>query len=92
MFRALQPVERARSALQMPAQIGRGSLDGALEVEGRDEAAFLVHQIDNGGVVDGVAAFVERHLLEISPVGLGDRGDLLRAAGEAGQIGSKFER
>src|SRR5580693_6794584 len=63
-----------RPRSELAAQVGGGRLRGALEAEGRDEAALLVHQIGDGGVIHGVAAAVERHLLEVGAIFLGDLG------------------
>ena len=68
------------------AQIGRRDLGLALDVEGRHEASFLVHQIDDRAVVHGVVAAVERHFLVVGAVSLGDGGERVGVAGEAAQV------
>src|SRR5260370_32050350 len=60
---------------KLAAQGGSGRLRGALQVEGRDEATLLVHQIGDGGVVHRIVAAVERHLLEVDAIRLGHRRD-----------------
>lgn len=69
--------------LEKSLKVGRRLFRPPLHVEGRDETAILVHQIDQGGVVHGIAAAVERHLLGIDPIRLLDRGDRGRIAGDA---------
>src|SRR5260370_27424091 len=72
---------------KLAAQVGSGRLRGALQVEGRDEATLLVHQIGDGGVVHGIAAAVERHLLEVDAIRLGHRRDRAQIAGESRHMG-----
>src|SRR6266567_4213764 len=57
---------------EISAQIGGRGIGRPLETEGRHEAARLVHQIDDGCVVHGVAALIELNLLEIDAVRLCD--------------------
>src|SRR5436305_10348879 len=54
---------------KMLAQVRGRRIGGPLEAERRDETSLLVHQIDDGGVVHGVAAPVERHFLVIDAIG-----------------------
>src|ERR1700746_746444 len=68
------------------AQVRDGCFSGALEAERGDKPAVLVHQVDDRRVVHGRAAVIERHLLEIDPIRLGDRSDVVEAAGEADQM------
>src|ERR1043166_10018304 len=86
--RIAQPKRRCHAVMgsQITAQIGGGVFRGALEIERRDEAAVLVHQVDERGVVHGVVAVVERHLLHVDAIFLGNRGDRRRIAGEAEQV------
>src|SRR5258708_5564407 len=65
----------AAASLEIALELGGGLFGAALDVERRDEPAVLAHQIDDRGVVHGVAAAVGRHLLGIDPVGLFRRGD-----------------
>src|SRR5262249_27606381 len=60
---------RGSAESQIPAQIGGRGIGRPLEAEGRHEAPRLVHQIDDGRVVHGVAALLERDFLEIDAVG-----------------------
>jgi cellulose synthase/poly-beta-1,6-N-acetylglucosamine synthase-like glycosyltransferase len=66
--RLAQSAPDRRRASQIAAQIGGGLLRPALQVEGGDETPLFVHQVDESGVVHGVAAPVEGHLLRIDPV------------------------
>src|SRR3569833_584271 len=56
-------------------EISRRLFGTALHVERRDEAAVLVHQVDDGGVVHGVAAAIGRDFLRVDTVGLLGCGD-----------------
>ena len=69
-------------ALQIAPQIGRRFLGLAVELERRDEAALLVHQIDQRGVIHAVVAIVGGNFLGVDPVGFLDRVDRLGVAGE----------
>src|SRR5208337_3802221 len=60
---------------QIPPQIRRRRFACALEVEGSNETTILVHEIDDGGMVHGVAALIQKHLFVINPIRFRDRGD-----------------
>lgn len=75
-------------------EFARGLRGRALEVEAADEATALVHQVDERGVVHGVAAAVERHLAGVDAPrlqhGIHRRPVAAEAADapvEAGQVG-----
>src|SRR5215469_9235505 len=84
VLRMRLPSPKPRS--QMAAQVRGSFLRRPVELEGRDEAAVLVHQIGDGGMVHGIAAAVDRHLLEIGAVFLGHRRDRGQLAGEASDV------
>src|SRR5262245_42378308 len=58
----------------------------ALEVERRHEPSVLVHQVDDGGMIHRVVAAVERHLLVVDAILLGDRSECGGVAGQAAQV------
>src|SRR4051794_3839998 len=59
---------RCRSS-EIALQIRRRFFRTPLHVEWRNEAALLVHQINDRGVIHGIAAAVGRHLLGIDAIG-----------------------
>lgn len=68
---------------EVAPQLGGALLRRALEIERRDEAAVLAHEIDHRRVVHRVVAALRRHLAGIDAVGLDRRRHLLGAAGQA---------
>src|SRR5262249_35281389 len=77
---------RATSGSQIAAQLRGGGCRRLLEVERRDKAAVLVHEINHGGVVHGVVAAVGGDLFGVHPISLQRSGDRGRVAGEAAQM------
>src|SRR5450631_4048580 len=75
--------------LQIAPQIGRRILGLPIELERRDEAALLVHQIDQRGVIHAIVAVVGGNFLGVDPVGLHHRVDRLGIAGGAAQMRSE---
>ena len=66
---------RADPGLEVASQIGGGFLRPPLETERRNEAALLVHQINQRGVIHTVLAVVGRNLLGVDAIGFLHRVD-----------------
>ncbi len=77
---------RSRVGLEKLFQIGSGFLGSPLKAEGRDEAALLVHQINQRGMVHAVVAIACRHFLGKDVIDLLGRLDRLAIAGGAAQM------
>src|SRR5215212_7871583 len=60
---------RAPACSETLDQVLRGLLWRSVEVEGADEPAILVHEIDESRVLQGVVAILERHLAGVGPIG-----------------------
>ena len=72
--------------LQIPTQLFGRRFGGLLEVKRRDEAAVFVHEINDGGVVHGVVAVLERNFLGVNPIRLERRVHRSRIAGQSPQM------
>src|ERR1700726_1395665 len=78
--------QRSPTLLHILSQIGGRFLGPPLEIEGHDEAALLVHKIDQRSVVHAVVAVLGGNFLGVDAVGLFGGVDRRLVAGAATQM------